>query len=204
MAGSGAHLHVSLLDSQGRNVFAAEDAARQRDAASRDRRARRDDGRRRWLIFAPTANSYRRFRPEAYVPLNPSWAVNNRGVALRVPHSPPANRRVEHRVAGADANPYLLAAAVLAGMHHGLTQRLDPGPPLAGNAYRDATRDDSAHLAGRRSPRSSAATSCATTSAMRSRDLYAATRRGEMQEFNSHVLAARLRLVPDDELSGHA
>ena len=59
------------------------------------------------LIFAPTANSYRRYRPEAYVPLNPTWAVNNRGVALRVPVSTPENRRVEHRVAGADANPYL-------------------------------------------------------------------------------------------------
>ncbi len=61
-------------------------------------------------VCAPTANSYRRFRPEAYVPLNPSWAINNRGVAFRIPHGPPASRRVEHRVAGADANPYLLAA----------------------------------------------------------------------------------------------
>ena len=48
-------------------------------------------------ICAPTANSYRRFQPEAYVPLNPSWSVNNRGVAFRVPHGPPASRRVEHR-----------------------------------------------------------------------------------------------------------
>ena len=83
-------------------------------------------------VCAPTPNSYRRFQPEAYVPLNPSWAVNNRGVAFRVPHGPPASRRIEHRVAGADANPYLLAAAVLAGMHLGLTQRARSGPGARG------------------------------------------------------------------------
>ena len=83
--------------------------------------------------YAP--NAYRRFRPETYVPLHPSWGINNRGVALRVPVSSPENRRVEHRVAGADVNPYLLAAVVLAGIHHGLTGKLDPGPPVRGNAY---------------------------------------------------------------------
>ncbi len=60
----------------------------------------------------------------------------------------PASRRVEHRVAGADANPYLLAATVLAGMHLGLTQRLDPGPVLAGNAYRDTTPDGAVDAGG--------------------------------------------------------
>jgi len=90
------------------------------------------------LIFAPTINSYRRYRAEAYVPLNPTWAVNNRGVALRIPISDLENRRVEHRVAGADANPYLLAAAILAGIHRGITEQIDPGPPLSGNAYRNA------------------------------------------------------------------
>jgi glutamine synthetase len=186
-AGSGAHLHVSLVDAAGRNVFAAEDptgspllrqaigglAATINDAMA---------------ICAPTANSYRRFRPEAYVPLNPSWSVNNRGVAFRVPHGPAASRRVEHRVAGADANPYLLAAVVLAGMHLGITQQLDPGPVLAGNAYRDTTPTI---------PMSWAEALAAFERSQFARDylgsdfagLYAQTRRGEMEDYNSYVPA---------------
>jgi glutamine synthetase len=137
-------------------------------------------------IFAPTANSFRRYRSEAYVPLNPSWGINNRGVALRIPVSDAANRRVEHRVAGADANPYLLTAAVLAGMHHGIVHGLDPGKPFSGNAYRDGTTTlpitwPEAALAFERS--------------QFLRDylgadfhrLYAITRRGELQEFESHI-----------------
>lgn len=137
MAGSGAHIHVSMLDQQGRNIFAAEDAtgSDQLKHAIGGLAATMADA---MLIFAPTANSYRRYRSESYVPLNPSWAVNNRGVALRIPASTPENRRIEHRVAGADANPYLLTAAVLAGIHHGLQRRLDPGAPVAGNAYTNA------------------------------------------------------------------
>ena len=54
---------------------------------------------------------------------------------MRIPHSDAANARIEHRIAGADANPYLVTAAVLAGMLHGLETRADPGPPIVGNAY---------------------------------------------------------------------
>src|SRR5262249_23086172 len=61
-------------------------------------------------IFAPNANSYRRFRRNSYAPLAPTWGVNNRSVSLRVPAGAPETRHVEHRVAGADANPYLAAA----------------------------------------------------------------------------------------------
>ena len=127
MAGSGAHIHVSVLDEGGRNIFASDDAtgSEQLKHAIGGLAATMADA---MLIFAPTANSYRRYRSEAYVPLNASWAVNNRGVALRIPSSSAVNRRVEHRVAGADANPYLLTAAVLAGIHHGLQRRLDPRP----------------------------------------------------------------------------
>jgi glutamine synthetase len=57
---------------------------------------------------------------------------------LRVPAGPPASRHVEHRVAGADANPYLVAALVLGGMLHGIERRLDPGPPVEGNGYAQA------------------------------------------------------------------
>ena len=184
-AGSGAHLHVSLVDDAGRNVFAADDPAGSpllRQAIGGLVATINDT----MAVCAPTANSYRRFQPEAYVPLNPSWSVNNRGVAFRVPHGPPAGRRVEHRVAGADANPYLLSAMVLAGMHHGLARRLDPGPVLAGNAYRDTTPTI---------PLTWAEALTAFEQSAFAREylgerfatLYARTRRGEMQDFASYV-----------------
>ena len=79
-------------------------------------------------IFAPNANSFRRLRPDMFAPVEPNWGVNHRNVALRVPLSDATNLRIEHRVAGADANPYLVAAAVLGGIHYGMKKRCDPGP----------------------------------------------------------------------------
>lgn len=133
-AGSGTHIHVSLLDREGRNIFAGTQAAPAPamlhaigglQASSRDS----------MLMYAPHANSYRRFVLNAFVPLNDCWGFNNRTVAMRIPHSDVANTRIEHRIAGADANPYLVTAAVLAGMLHGIETKADPGPPIIGNAY---------------------------------------------------------------------
>lgn len=184
-AGSGAHIHVSLLDEQGRNVFeSAEPAGNDTlQAAIGGLAATMAEA---MLIFAPTANSYRRYRAEAYVPLNPTWAVNNRGVALRIPLSTPENRRIEHRVAGADVNPYLLAAAVLAGMHHGITRKLDPGPPLSGNAYRNSKSS---------LPITWPEAALAFEGGKVLRDyfgdrfhhVFLTTRRGELQAFESHI-----------------
>ncbi len=133
-AGSGLHVHVSLLDQAGRNVLAcsADAPAPALLHAIAGLQACSSDC---MLIFAPHANSYRRFVLNAFVPLNDSWGFNNRTVALRVPYSDAANVRVEHRIAGADANVYLVAAAVLAGIHDGLQNPRDPGPPVRGNAY---------------------------------------------------------------------
>ncbi|RBI53374.1 glutamine synthetase, partial [Xanthomonas oryzae pv. oryzae] len=64
-----------------------------------------------------------------------SWGFNNRTVALRIPHSDAHNTRIEHRIAGADANPYLAAAAVLAAMLDGLRRPAEPTAPISGNAY---------------------------------------------------------------------
>jgi len=133
-AGSGMHIHVSLVDEHGRNVFACTPeapSAALRHAIGGLQRAAQDC----MLLFAPHANSYRRFVLNAFVPLNDCWGFNNRTVAMRVPYSDPANVRIEHRIAGADANPYLVTAAVLAGMLHGLETQADPGPPTVGNAY---------------------------------------------------------------------
>jgi len=131
--GSGLHIHVSLQDGAGRNVFSADDAvenAMLRHAIG-GLAATLDEA---MAIFAPNLNAFRRFRPDQFVPVNRSWTVNNRSGAFRIPAGSPATRRIEHRVAGAEANPYLVLAAILAGIHHGLQQRLDPGPPATGNA----------------------------------------------------------------------
>jgi glutamine synthetase len=131
-SGSGLHIHLSLLDREGRNIFAGADGEARLLHAIGGLRAALPES---MLLFAPNANSFRRFRPGSYAPMAPTWGHNNRTVALRVPRSGPGARRVEHRVAGADANPYLALAAVLAGVHHGLTDQLDPGPAVTGNAY---------------------------------------------------------------------
>ena len=90
------------------------------------------------LVFAPHANSWRRFVSQSYAPVAPTWGVNNRSVALRVPAGDAKNRRIEHRPSGVDANPYLVATTVLAGIAKGLDEGLDPGPETTGNGYEAA------------------------------------------------------------------
>ena len=126
--GSGLHIHVSLLDDEGNNIFAGECS----DGAFSETLRHAVGGLAATMsesmaIYAPNANSYRRFVRGAFVPSTPNWGVNHRGVALRIPLSSPVNNRVEIRVAGADANPYLVTAAVMAGLHHGITRRCEPG-----------------------------------------------------------------------------
>ena len=135
LSGNGLHVHLSLLDGHGANIFAAESpegtpalrhaigglAATMPEAMA---------------LFAQNANAFRRFQAGSYAPHAASWAVNNRSCALRIPAGPASDRRVEHRVAGADGNIYLVLAAVLAGLHHGLERKIDPGPAVEGNAYK--------------------------------------------------------------------
>lgn len=133
-AGSGMHIHVSIDDAAGANIFASDDpegtpALRHAIGGMIDSIG---DG---FALFAPHANSYRRFKANSYAPVAPTWGVNNRTVSFRVPAGPAPSRHVEHRACGADANPYLAAAAVLAGMHHGMATKADPGPAVVGNGY---------------------------------------------------------------------
>lgn len=137
LAGSGLHMHVSLADEGGNNLFASEDPTgtpllRQAIGGLLDTL---EDG---LAVFCPNANSFRRFQANSYAPLARSWGVNNRTVSLRVPGGPAASRHVEHRICGADANPYLAAALLLAGIHRGLREGLDPGAPIEGNGYQQA------------------------------------------------------------------
>jgi glutamine synthetase len=86
-------------------------------------------------IFAPNANSYRRLRPGTYAPVRGLWGGDNRTVPLRIPSGGDNAVRIEHRVAGADANPYLVVAAVLAGIHHGIANAIAPPEPVVGDGY---------------------------------------------------------------------
>jgi glutamine synthetase len=138
-------------------------------------------------ICAPGPNSFRRFRREAYVPLTPSWSINNRGSAVRIPVSDAANRRIEYRQAGADANPYLVLAWMLAGLHHGLTTRAEPPPPLSGNAYAQATGEPLPTHWATAVERFEGSGFAREYLGERFTRLYATVKRAELEEFNSHV-----------------
>ncbi len=137
-SGSGLHVHISLLDRRGENAF--DGGGTFASEASISPTLRHALGGVLQImpeamgLWAPNVNAYRRFVPMSYVPVTPSWGFENRSVALRIPIGDGTARRMEFRVAGADANPYLVLASVLAGIHQGITTKLDCGPPASGNA----------------------------------------------------------------------
>ena len=133
-AGNGLHVHCSLLDENGTNVFddggeEGSDLLRYAVAGCLELLPAS------MLLFAPSFNAYRRFQPGNHAPTESAWGYDNRTTAIRIPESPSAARRIEHRVAGADANPYLVLAAVLAGIWHGIENTLSPPNPIEGNAW---------------------------------------------------------------------
>ncbi|KGJ04775.1 glutamate--putrescine ligase [Paracoccus halophilus] len=133
-AGSGMHVHFSLNDAQGRNVFdnGAEDgSAIMRHAVAGLLRTMQENT----LVFAPHENSFRRLLPGAHAPSSMAWGYENRTVALRIPGGSPKSRRIEHRVAGADANPYLVLASILGGALLGIEDEWEPPPAITGDAY---------------------------------------------------------------------
>jgi glutamine synthetase len=132
--GSGMHIHVSLGDEKGNNLFAADDPL-QNELLLHSIGGLKAAMAESMLIFAPNANSYRRFRRNSYAPVSASWGINNRTVSIRIPAGAANACHIEHRPSGADANPYLVMAAILAGMHYGITEKADPGNPVVGNGY---------------------------------------------------------------------
>ncbi|HBM59520.1 MAG TPA: glutamine synthetase [Citreicella sp.] len=133
-AGSGMHMHFSVLDSDGRNIF--DDGGPRgtdvlRHAIAGCLAAMHDST----LVFAPHLNSYDRLIPENHAPCGICWAYENRTSAIRVPSGSPAARRIEHRVAGGDVNPYLLVAAILGAALTGIEDAQEPPEPISGNAY---------------------------------------------------------------------
>ncbi len=136
-AGSGMHVHVSLQDGKGSNLFAEAAEGQWNDTILHALGGMRATMGESMLVFAPHANSWRRFANQSYAPVSTNWGGNNRSVALRIPAGALAARRIEHRPSGVDANPYLIAATVLAAIRHGLKHKIDPGPETTGNGYED-------------------------------------------------------------------
>ncbi len=131
-SGSGLHAHVSLIDREGRNVLdnganGPSDLLRHAIGGCLAMMPAS------MALFAPNPNGFRRYRANNFVPVSRCWGIENRSAAVRVPMGDAASRRIEHRIAGADANPYLALASILAAMHHGIVKEIDPGPPSTGN-----------------------------------------------------------------------
>jgi len=126
--GNGLHVHISLVDDSGENRFGATGGAELLRQAVAGMQALMFDS---LALFAPNLNSFRRFLGP-YVPNTTAWGHNNRSVAFRIPAASGPDTRIEHRVAGADASPHLVVAAVLAGALHGITNKLVPSQPVDG------------------------------------------------------------------------
>lgn len=134
--GQSGHIHISLQDEKGKNVFYN---AKAKDGISKLQR-HFVAGCQKLMpqvlgMVASTVNSYTRLIPGFWAPTNPTWGVENRTCALRVVPGSEKSQRLEYRIAAADANPYLaLAAALMSGLY-GIEHKLEPGEPIVGNAY---------------------------------------------------------------------
>lgn len=132
--GNGMHIHFSVVDKDGKNIF-DNGGERGTDkllyAVGGCLQAMKDQT----LIFAPHGNSYERLVPGAHAPTGIGWAYENRTAAIRIPAGPSAARRIEHRVAGGDINPYLMLATVLGAALQGIEDKVLPPQAIKGNAY---------------------------------------------------------------------
>ena len=132
--GSAMHLHQSVVDIKtGKNIFSNE------DGSMSELFLHHIGGLQKFIpellpLFAPNVNSFRRFLPDTSAPVNVEWG-ENRTVGLRVPDATPQNRRVENRLAGADANPYLAIAASLLCGYIGMVEQIKPSAQVKGRGY---------------------------------------------------------------------
>ncbi|MGH8467263.1 MAG: glutamine synthetase, partial [Pseudomonas sp.] len=133
--GSAMHLHQSIIDVHtGKNIFSDE------DGRMSELFLNHVGGLQKFIpvvlpLFAPIVNSFRRFLPDTSAPVNVEWGEENRTVGLRVPDAGPQNRRVENRLPGADANPYLAIAASLLCGYIGMVEGIKPSAPVQGRGY---------------------------------------------------------------------
>ncbi len=189
VAGNGLHIHLSLYDKNDQNIFS--DVTTSSIPAVSNQLIHAIGGLSELMgesmaVFAPNANSYRRLIPGNFAPLTPNWGYNHRDVALRIPVSDSNNMRIEHRVAGADANPYLVLSVIIAGVHHGITQQINPSEMILEGAeieekitlsrfWPDALNEFSTSAI---LPQYLGADFC---------KLFETVRRGEMEEINSQI-----------------
>ena len=133
-AGNGMHVHMSMLDEKGANVFdnGGDDGSEVLHQVVAGLLKAAPEA---MIFLAPHLNSMRRFQEGSHAPTRLAWGYENRTSAIRIPNDSRVNRRFEFRIAGADANPYLIMAALLAGVLHGLENKLTPPPATAGNCY---------------------------------------------------------------------
>ena len=183
-AGSALHVHQSIVDKNGKNVFSGKDgeATELFYGYLGGLQAYMPQA---MLMFAPYVNSYRRFLNPWASPVNLSWAVDNRTVGLRVPDAEPDNRRIENRLAGSDVNPYLVLAGTLACGYLGMMEGLKPTDPVEGSAYgEDFSLHRHIHAAN---------TALQSSDAMRSMlgdnfvDLYCALKDDEYKQFQEII-----------------
>ena len=140
-SGNGLHVHFSLLDKTGKNIFddGSDDGSKAMQYAVAGLLKAMPES---TLIFAPHLNSYRRLQPHTHAPSVVCWGYENRNAAIRIPGGPRIARRIEHRVSGADANPYLVLAAILGAALAGMKSEQMPVDPLVG----DTSSPDLEHL----------------------------------------------------------
>lgn len=129
-AGSSCHVHVSLSDLEGANLFAVGDESLMRHFIGGLMRY----GPEVFVLWAPYHNSYKRLQPGTFAPSNFTWGTDNRTTALRVCGTGSA-RHLENRIPGGDINPYLAYAALLACGLAGIEGKIEPGEVTRGNAY---------------------------------------------------------------------
>jgi glutamine synthetase len=183
-AGSGMHVHFSMIDDNGDNIYADENGPSKALMHSvggllsymHDSTA----------IFAPHANSFRRLTPSEHAPTYASWGIDNRSAAVRVIMAGRSATRIEHRVAGADTNPYLVLAMILQAAYMGMIERSDPGGAVTGDDHAPDIEplQRSWHSAVEAFSRSGFAFAAFGPEF---RKLYSATKRQELQEFALRV-----------------
>jgi len=185
-AGNGLHMHISVVDQHGENIFADGDNAHPRLLQAIG--GLLDTMPAAMSFWAPNVNAYRRYRGGiSCAPVSLTWGNENRTVAFRIPHARDNAWRVENRVPGADANPYLAMAATMAGMLHGINRQIDPGEPTEQAV---AGRDDSLPL-DMRSALACTLESSALADIMGSQfvDFYCRHRAAETTKFENYISA---------------
>ncbi|MDI7863484.1 glutamine synthetase family protein [Rhizobiaceae bacterium n13] len=132
-AGSGMHVHFSIIDDAGLNIYIGKDGPA--DTLMHSVGGLLENMGESMAVFAPHANSYRRLRPSEHAPTYASWGFDNRSAAVRVITASKPATRIEHRVAGADTNPYLVLAMILGAALSGMREKTNPGGAITGDDH---------------------------------------------------------------------